>query len=111
LEYALGDPVEVPSIPAVPAVPAGVTGMPEASGSGLAAGPASRAAGGGGAARRGGDGLRAVRLLADLGAAQGGRVLAQQGTRAIPRRRPRAGARAGQPWVRAVLRGRDRGRA
>jgi predicted ATPase len=46
LEYALGDPVEVPSVPAVPAVPAGVTGMPEgSSGPGLAAGVDGGAAG------------------------------------------------------------------
>jgi predicted ATPase len=38
LEYALGDPVEVPPVPAVPAVPAVVTGMPGgSSGPGLAA--------------------------------------------------------------------------
>jgi predicted ATPase len=43
LEYALGDPVES-AVPAVPAVPAGVIGMPEASGSGLAAGPDGGAA-------------------------------------------------------------------
>jgi predicted ATPase len=54
LEYALGDPVEVPP---VPAVPAGVTGLSEAFGSGLAAGREGGAAEVGEAADRWRSGL------------------------------------------------------
>jgi predicted ATPase len=58
LEYALGDPVEVPAVPAVPAMPAGVTGMPGgSSGSGLAAGLDGGAAGPGEATDRWRSGL------------------------------------------------------
>ncbi len=101
LEYAL----ELDDDPASAAGPASGPAADVASGPSGACGPVVTSFGAGALAGRHRAGLLAVRVLADFGAAERGRLLADQGARPVPRPRAGAGAGAGQPGIPALVPG------